>query len=240
MALQDNVKSAMRTPIRSRWPLFELFMLVTVAVIGWAAWGSWELMTELDDSRRGVDRRRQQTQQQNRRGNENARLLELHAIRDDFMGFEKHVQPALQEMRAALRRYVQTSAAQEWKTFEWSRKTLASWMDRIHDLENAGLNATLLFNQIGKRIYLVGESGVSISGVPDIWEAARPVLDFQLGKKILKKQAEIRLNISNILNGTQYFYQNGDDNTGFQKGKDAYRFTRKFGSTYSITFNYSL
>jgi len=27
MALQDNVKSAMRTPIRSRWPLFELFML---------------------------------------------------------------------------------------------------------------------------------------------------------------------------------------------------------------------
>ncbi len=133
MALQDNVKSAMRTPIRSRWPLFELFMLVTVGVIGWAAWGSWELMTELDDSRRGGDRRRQQTQQLNRRGNENARLLELHAIRDDFMGFEKHVQPALQEMRAALRRYVQTSAAQEWKTFEWSRKTLASWMDRMGD-----------------------------------------------------------------------------------------------------------
>jgi signal transduction histidine kinase len=131
MALQDNVKSAMRTPIRSRWPLFELFMLVTVGVIGWAAWGSWELMTELDDSRRGGDRRRQQTQQLNRRGNENARLLELHAIRDDFMGFEKHVQPALQEMRAALRRYVQTSAAQEWKTFEWSRKALASWMDRM-------------------------------------------------------------------------------------------------------------
>ena len=110
----------------------------------------------------------------------------------------------------------------------------------MYDLEKQGLNATLLFNQIGKRIYLVGESGVSISGVPDIWEAARPVLDFQLGKKVLKNKAEIRLNISNILNGTQYFYQNSDDNTGFQKGKDAYRFTRKFGSTYSITFNYSL
>ncbi len=110
----------------------------------------------------------------------------------------------------------------------------------MYDLEKAGLNATLLFNQIGKRIYLVGESGVSISGVPDIWEAARPVLDFQLGKKVLKNKAEIRLNVSNILNGTQYFYQNADDNTGFKKGKDAYRFTRKFGSTYSITFNYSL
>jgi TonB-dependent receptor len=110
----------------------------------------------------------------------------------------------------------------------------------MYDLEKAGLNATLLFNQIGKRIYLVGESGVSISGVPDIWEAARPVLDFQLGKKILKSKAEIRFSVSNILNGTQYFYQNSDDNTGFQKAKDAYRFTRRFGSNYSITFNYSL
>ena len=110
----------------------------------------------------------------------------------------------------------------------------------MYDLEKAGLNATLLFNQIGKRIYLVGESGVSISGVPDIWEAPRPVLDFQLGKKILKTKAEIRFSISNILNGTQYFYQNSDDNNSFQKAKDAYRFTRKFGSNYSVTFNYSL
>lgn len=110
----------------------------------------------------------------------------------------------------------------------------------MYDFEKSGLNATLLFNQIGKRIYLVGESGVSISGVPDIWEAARPVLDFQLGKKVLKTKGELRLNVSNILNGTQYFYQNKDNNTGFQKSTDAYRFTRKFGSTYSITFNYSL
>lgn len=110
----------------------------------------------------------------------------------------------------------------------------------MYDLEKSGLNATLLFNQIGKRIYLVGESGVSISGVPDIWEAARPVLDFQLGKKVLKTKGELRFNVSNILNGTQYFYQNKDNNTGFQKANDAYRFTRKFGSNYSITFNYSL
>jgi TonB-dependent receptor len=109
----------------------------------------------------------------------------------------------------------------------------------MYDLEKAGLNATLLFNQIGKRIYLVGESGVSISGVPDIWEAPRPVLDFQLGKKVLKSKGEIRFNVSNILNNIQYFYQNNDSNTGLQKAKDAYRFTRQFGSTYSVTFNYS-
>ena len=99
----------------------------------------------------------------------------------------------------------------------------------------------LLFNQIGKRIYLVGDIPASGGGgAPDIWEAPRPVLDFQVGKKMLKNKAEIRLNVSDILNKTQYFYQNKDDNTGFQKDIDAYRFTRKFGTTYSITFNYSL
>jgi len=111
----------------------------------------------------------------------------------------------------------------------------------MYDLEKAGLNATVLYNQIGKRIYLVGDIPASGGGgAPDIWEAPRPVLDFQIGKKALKNKAEIRLNISDILNRTQYFYQNKDDNTGFKKSSDAYRFTRKFGTTYSITFNYSL
>lgn len=111
----------------------------------------------------------------------------------------------------------------------------------LYDLEKAGLNATVLFNQIGKRIYLVGDIPSSGGGgAPSIWEAPRPVLDFQVGKKFLHNKAELRLNISDILNKTQYFYQNGNDNTGFQKDKDAYRFTRKFGTTYSITFNYSL
>ncbi len=111
----------------------------------------------------------------------------------------------------------------------------------MYDLEKAGLNATALFNQIGKRIYLVGDIPAGGGGgAPDIWEAPRPVLDFQVGKKLLKNKAEIRLNISDILNKTQYFYQNKDDDTDLQKGIDAYRFTRKFGTTYSISFNYSL
>ena len=111
----------------------------------------------------------------------------------------------------------------------------------MYDLEKAGLNATLLFNQIGKRIYLVGDIPSSGGGgAPDIWEASRPVLDFQLGKKVLSGKAEIRLNVSDILNKKQYFYQNKDANTSFEKGKDAYRFTRKFGTIFSVTFNYSL
>ena len=111
----------------------------------------------------------------------------------------------------------------------------------MYDLEKAGFNATLLFNQIGKRIYLVGDIPASGGGgAPDIWEASRPVLDFQVGRKLLNKKAELRLNVSDILNQTQYFYQNKDNNTNFQKDSDAYRFTRKFGTTFNVTFGYSL
>ncbi|MBL0136813.1 MAG: TonB-dependent receptor [Chitinophagaceae bacterium] len=109
----------------------------------------------------------------------------------------------------------------------------------LYDLEKAGLNATILFNRIGERIYLVGDLS-SGAGSPDIYEAPRSILDFQVAKKIIKKKGEIRLNISDILNQTQYFYQNADDNSKFQKGKDAYRFTRRFGTTIGLTFSYSL
>jgi outer membrane receptor protein involved in Fe transport len=109
----------------------------------------------------------------------------------------------------------------------------------LYDVEKAGLNFTLLFNQIGERIYLVGDL-TSGAGSPDIYEAPRGLLDFQASKKFLKNKAEIRLNVQDLLNQTQYFYQNADSKTSFQKGKDAYRFTRKFGTTFGITFSYSL
>ncbi len=111
----------------------------------------------------------------------------------------------------------------------------------MYDLEPKGLSATLLFNQIGERIYLVGDIS-SGSATPDIYEASRPLLDLQLSKKLIKKKAELRLNVADILNKTQYFYQNPDPakETHFDKGSDAYRFTRKFGTTFSLTFNYSL
>ncbi|MES1223016.1 MAG: TonB-dependent receptor, partial [Bacteroidota bacterium] len=107
----------------------------------------------------------------------------------------------------------------------------------MYDLEKPGFNVTLLFNQIGERLYLVGDK---VSAEPDSYEAPRPLLDLQLAKKLLKKKAEIKLNISDIINQTQYFYQNVGEKLSFQKNTDAYRFTRKYGTTFSITFNYSL
>jgi hypothetical protein len=109
----------------------------------------------------------------------------------------------------------------------------------LYDLEKAGLSSTILFNQVGPRIYLVGDLTAG-AGSPNIYEAPRALLDFQISKKLIKDKAELRLSISDILNATQYFYQNADDKNSFQKETDAYRFTRRSGTTFSVTFNYSL
>lgn len=110
----------------------------------------------------------------------------------------------------------------------------------LYDLPKQGFNATLLYNQIGRRLYFVGQGNLAIGGSPDIYEASRPILDFQVSKRIISNKGEIKLNVSDILNRTQYFYQNADDNDKFNKNEDAYRFTRKFGTTFGVTFNYAL
>ncbi|HQS04942.1 MAG TPA: TonB-dependent receptor, partial [Daejeonella sp.] len=57
------------------------------------------------------------------------------------------------------------------------------------------LTFTSVYNRIGQRIFLVGYQGYS-----DIYENARDVLDFQVSKRVLKSQAEIKLNIGDVLN----------------------------------------
>lgn len=109
----------------------------------------------------------------------------------------------------------------------------------LYDVPKYGLNATLLFNVIGERIFLVGDKAQGSSS-PDVYEAPRALLDFQLAKKILKGKSEIKMNISDILNRTQYFYQNANSSNAFQKNTDAYRFTRRFGTTFSFSINYNL
>jgi TonB-dependent receptor len=111
----------------------------------------------------------------------------------------------------------------------------------LYDIEKYGLSATALFNMIGRRIYLVGSSA-AFSGSPNVWEAPRPLLDLQIAKKVLQKKGEIKLNISDIINQKQIFYQNNTKNSeyDFDKTTDAYRFTRLNGTTFSLTFNYTL
>jgi len=100
------------------------------------------------------------------------------------------------------------------------------------------LTFTSVYNRIGQRIFLVG-----YQGYPDIYENARDVLDFQVSKRVLKSQAEIKLNIGDILNQSTVFYQN---NTGDAKmaydgaGIDRLINSYKLGSNVSLSFSYNL
>jgi len=105
----------------------------------------------------------------------------------------------------------------------------------LYDLEEKGLSATLLYNQIGRRITFVGSLDQ-----PDIYESSRPIFDFQITKKLARDKAELRLNVQDILNRPLYFYQNPDGNTNRNRVLDPNRLTRQFGTNISVTFGYSL
>jgi len=103
-----------------------------------------------------------------------------------------------------------------------------------YDVEKLGLTTTLLFNQIGRRIYYVGGSDV-----PPVWEAPRPLLDLQVAKKVIKNKGELRLNIADIINQEAKFYHDLNDN-GKYDNTDALAIKRKYGSNISISFSYKI
>lgn len=104
-----------------------------------------------------------------------------------------------------------------------------------YDLEKIGLNTTLLFNQIGRRILYVGNEQI-----PAIWENPRPLLDLQIAKKVLQNKGEIRLSISDLLNRSAYFYHDLDDNSRFKAQSDAVAIKRTYGTNFNITFGYNI
>ncbi len=103
-----------------------------------------------------------------------------------------------------------------------------------YDLEKYGINTSLLFNQIGRRIAFVGGSET-----PPIWENPRPLLDFQIAKKLLKGKGEIKLNAADIFNKPAIFYNDLNHNKGYDKGIDAFAITRKYGTNISVSFGYN-
>ena len=104
-----------------------------------------------------------------------------------------------------------------------------------YDVEKYGLNTTLLFNQIGDRIFYVGGNDF-----PPVTEQHRPLIDLQIAKKILKKEGEIKMNITDLLNRNNLFYLDMNNNRKYDKGYDALAIKRKYGSTVSFTFSYNL
>ena len=103
-----------------------------------------------------------------------------------------------------------------------------------YDIEKYGINTTLLFNQIGRRIAFVGGSDQ-----PAIWENPRPVLDFQIAKKVLKNKGEVKMNIADIINKNAIFYSDLNNNKKYDKVADAFAIKRKYGTNFSFTFGYN-
>jgi hypothetical protein len=103
-----------------------------------------------------------------------------------------------------------------------------------YDVQKIGLNTTVLFNVIGRRILYVGNEEV-----PAIWEAPRPLLDLQIAKKVMKNKGEVKLNISDLINQTARFYHDLDQNKKFTNAVDALALTRKYGTTISLSFSYN-
>jgi TonB-dependent receptor len=108
---------------------------------------------------------------------------------------------------------------------------------QYNDVES-GLNTTILFNKIGRRILFVGDSKAGL--FPIVWENPRPLLDFQIGKRILQK-GEIKFTISDIINRPFKFYQDINNNGKLEERPvDNPYISYRPGTTFSLSFSYKL
>ncbi|WP_143197515.1 TonB-dependent receptor [Chitinophaga niabensis] len=100
------------------------------------------------------------------------------------------------------------------------------------DAPEAGTNASVLFNVIGKRIAQVGNADF-----PDVWENPRPLLDFQITQRIFKN-ADLKLTASDILSskGIYYWERNGDKK--YDASKDLVINKFNFGTNLGVSFSY--
>ncbi len=95
-----------------------------------------------------------------------------------------------------------------------------------------GLNISLLFNRIGRRISQVGSNGYL-----DIYEAPRSLFDIQIAKRVFKN-GEIKFTAADILNQSITFYQDQNKSGKFEKENDTEITNMKLGSNYSISLSY--
>lgn len=95
-----------------------------------------------------------------------------------------------------------------------------------------GWTASISYNVVGRRIYLVGNSQE-----PDVWEKERHRIDFQISKEF-KNRFEIKFNVRDLLAQTQLFYQDINGNKKYDKGIDSRWQETKFGQTFGLSLSY--
>jgi outer membrane receptor protein involved in Fe transport len=105
----------------------------------------------------------------------------------------------------------------------------------IYKVEKLDITLSGLFNMYGDRIYNVGNTSF-----PDMFEQARPLLDFQITKLFFKKRLETKLGVSDILARDLVFYMDYNKNNTFQESEDVavfrYRMPRIF--TFSVGYKF--
>lgn len=98
-------------------------------------------------------------------------------------------------------------------------------------------NASLLYNRVGPRLYLVGDPNGA--GFYDIYEKPRNLLDFQASRKVLNGSGELKLAVSDILNNQFAFYDNPSGKAGYSFAQgDRINYGYKQGTTVTIGFTY--
>ncbi len=124
-----------------------------------------------------------------------------------------------------------------------------------------GWSGSVNLNRIGDRIAIHGNQTPG-GATPAYWEKGRTFLDLQLAKSFLKNKLELKLNVQNVLAQDLIFYQNNDtiagdsvsgfnaffnsvltgdsqNKNGYDSNTDDLVWRTKFGSTFSLSVNYS-
>jgi TonB-dependent receptor len=94
---------------------------------------------------------------------------------------------------------------------------------------------TMLYNQVGQRLYAVGEVGN-----PSWYEHWRPLLDLQISQRFWRDKGMIRFTVSDLIAKKTIFYQNDKPDTQrqYQAGKDNVVQSLNNYRTYSIQLSF--
>ena len=95
------------------------------------------------------------------------------------------------------------------------------------------LTATISYNVIGQRIYIVGNIQE-----PSVWENGRNVIDIQVSKKIGDK-IELKLNVKDLLAQDLVYFQDLNGNKKYDLGIDNNWQEIKFGQSISMSIKYT-
>lgn len=96
---------------------------------------------------------------------------------------------------------------------------------------NGLFGLTVLYNKIGRRIWLVGSNQYL-----DTYEAPRDIIDAQITARIFKN-GEIKLNIQDLLNQPANFYQDQNKSGKYDKG-DTLKLRTVTGTNIGLSFTY--